>query len=288
MFQKLFNLSDIADVDLNKLFKDNVYLKVRDLFEDKNNILETEIKISLDNNKTASVLIKKNDDIFPNRIFVILIETTDQVSLQDQFYQSQKMQSVGQLAGGVAHDFNNVLTAIIVSTDLLILRHKPEDPTFRELHAIKDNALRAAGIVRQLLAYSRQQNFNMETILLTNVLQEQAILLNRLVGDKIKIKLKHGLKLWKIRADLNQFESVITNLVINARDAIELKNTDGLIAVETKNISKLEIPKDLDIELSPQDYVLIKITDNGIGIPYDVKEKVFEPFYSTKGHKGTG
>lgn len=288
MFQKLFNLSDIADVDLNKLFKDNVYLKVRDLFEDKNNILETEIKISLDNNKTASVLIKKNDDIFPNRIFVILIETTDQVSLQDQFYQSQKMQSVGQLAGGVAHDFNNVLTAIIVSTDLLILRHKPEDPTFRELHAIKDNALRAAGIVRQLLAYSRQQNFNMETILLTDVLQEQAILLNRLVGDKIKIKLKHGLKLWKIRADLNQFESVITNLVINARDAIELKNTDGLIAVETKNISKLEIPKDLDIELSPQDYVLIKITDNGIGIPDDVKEKVFEPFYSTKGLKGTG
>ena len=100
------------------------------------------------------------------------------------------MQSVGQLAGGIAHDFNNVLTAIIVSTDLLILRHKPEDLTFKELQAIKDNAQRAAGIVRQLLAYSRQQNFNIESISLTDLLQEQTILLNRLVGDKIKIKLK--------------------------------------------------------------------------------------------------
>jgi two-component system cell cycle sensor histidine kinase/response regulator CckA len=288
MFEKLFNSYDPKDINLDTFITNDDLLKIKSLFKDKNNIIQTEIEINLDNNKTASLILKKNKDIFSNRILAILIETTEQVSIKDQFHQSQKMQSVGQLAGGIAHDFNNVLTAIIVSTDLLILRHKPEDLTFKELQAIKDNAQRAAGIVRQLLAYSRQQNFNIESISLTDVLQEQAILLNRLVGDKIKIKLKHGIKLWKIRADLNQFETVITNLIINSRDAIEFQNIDGLIEVETKNIPKSKIPRIYDIQLVKQDYVLIKIEDNGTGIPDEIKEKVFEPFYSTKGHEGTG
>ena len=288
MFEKLFNSYDPKDINLDTFMTNDDLLKIKSLFKDKNNIIQTEIEINLDNNKTASLILKKNKDIFSNRVLAILIETTEQVSIKDQFHQSQKMQSVGQLAGGIAHDFNNVLTAIIVSTDLLILRHKPEDLTFKELQAIKDNAQRAAGIVRQLLAYSRQQNFNIESISLTDVLQEQAILLNRLVGDKIKIKLKHGIKLWKIRADLNQFETVITNLIINSRDAIEFQNIDGLIEVETKNIPKSKIPRIYDIQLVKQDYVLIKIEDNGTGIPDEIKEKVFEPFYSTKGHEGTG
>ena len=288
MFEELFNSYDPKDINLDTLMTNDDLLKIKSLFKDKNNIIQTEIEINLDNNKTASLILKKNKDIFSNRILAILIETTEQVSIKDQFHQSQKMQSVGQLAGGIAHDFNNVLTAIIVSTDLLILRHKPEDLTFKELQAIKDNAQRAAGIVRQLLAYSRQQNFNIESISLTDVLQEQTILLNRLVGDKIKIKLKHGIKLWKIRADLNQFETVITNLIINSRDAIEFQNIDGLIEVETKNIPKSKIPRIYDIQLVKQDYVLIKIEDNGTGIPDEIKEKVFEPFYSTKGHEGTG
>ena len=288
MFEELFNLYDPKDINLDTFMTNDDLLKIKNLFKDKNNIIQTEIEINLDNNKTASLILKKNKDIFSNRILAILIETTEQISIKDQFHQSQKMQSVGQLAGGIAHDFNNVLTAIIVSTDLLILRHKPEDLTFKELQAIKDNAQRAAGIVRQLLAYSRQQNFNIESILLTDVLQEQTILLNRLVGDKIKIKLKHGIKLWKIRADLNQFETVITNLIINSRDAIEFHNIDGLIEVETKNIPKSKIPRIYDIQLVKQDYVLIKIEDNGTGIPDEIKEKVFEPFYSTKGHEGTG
>ena len=288
MFEKLFNSYDPKDINLDTFITNDDLLKIKSLFKDKNNIIQTEIEINLDNNKTASLILKKNNDIFSNRILAILIETTEQVSIKDQFHQSQKMQSVGQLAGGIAHDFNNVLTAIIVSTDLLILRHKPEDLTFKELQAIKDNAQRAAGIVRQLLAYSRQQNFNIESISLTDVLQEQAILLNRLVGDKIKIKLKHGIKLWKIRADLNQFETVITNLIINSRDAIEFQNIDGLIEVETKNIPKSKIPRIYDIQLVKQDYVLIKIEDNCTGIPDEIKEKVFEPFYSTKGHEGTG
>jgi len=212
----------------------------------------------------------------------------NRIEIDKQSYQNQKMQSIGQLAGGVAHDFNNVLTAIIVSTDLLILRFKPEDPTFRELHEIRDNAQRAAGIVRQLLAYSRQQNFNLETISLTDILQEQITLLNRLVGDKITIEIDHESDLWLIKGDLNQFESVITNLVINARDAIESKKTDGKITISTSNISEMEIPKDLNNQMIEKDYVKITIKDNGIGIPEDLRDKIFEPFYSSKGHNGTG
>ena len=157
MFEELFNSQDPKDINLDTFIKIDDLLKIKNLFEDKNNITQTQIEINLDNKKTASLLLKKNKYIFSNRILAILIETTEQVSIKDQFHQSQKMQSVGQLAGGIAHDFNNVLTAIIVSTDLLILRHKPEDITFKELQAIKDNAQRAAGIVRQLLAYSRQK-----------------------------------------------------------------------------------------------------------------------------------
>ena len=210
------------------------------------------------------------------------------IEIDQKSYQNQKIQSIGQLAGGVAHDFNNVLTAIIVSTDLLILRFKPEDPTFRELQEIRENAQRAAGIIRQLLAYSRQQNFNLEIISLTDLLQEQTILLNRLVGDKINIELRHDSKLWGIRADLNQFESVITNLVINARDAIEVDKKDGVITIQTANISNVDIPKHYEVNLEERDYVRVTITDNGTGVPPEMREKIFEPFYSSKGVQGTG
>ncbi len=210
------------------------------------------------------------------------------LEIDQKSYQNQKIQSIGQLAGGVAHDFNNVLTAIIVSTDLLILRFKPDDPTFRELYEIRENAQRAAGIVRQLLAYSRQQNFNLEIISLTNLLQEQTILLNRLVGDKINIDLKHDPNLWNIRADPNQFESVITNLVINARDAIEDKEKDGKILIKTSNVSSEEIPTNYEVKLDDKDFVMVTITDNGKGIPSEMKGKIFEPFFSSKGVGGTG
>ena len=214
--------------------------------------------------------------------------STIDLEIDQNSYQNQKIQSIGQLAGGVAHDFNNVLTAIIVSTDLLILRFKPEDPTFRELQEIRENAQRAAGIVRQLLAYSRQQNFNLEIISLTDLLQEQTILLNRLVGDKIKIDLKHDSKLWNIRADLNQFESVITNLVINARDAIEVNEKDGVITIQTDNILNVDIPRHYAVNLEDRDYVRVTVTDNGAGVPSEMKDKIFEPFYSSKGVQGTG
>lgn len=228
------------------------------------------------------------EQLFRNNSGTDKKNSTIDLEIDQKSYQNQKIQSIGQLAGGVAHDFNNVLTAIIVSTDLLILRFKPEDPTFRELQEIRENAQRAAGIIRQLLAYSRQQNFNLEIISLTDLLQEQTILLNRLVGDKIKIDLRHDSKLWNIRADLNQFESVITNLVINARDAIEVNKKDGIITIQTDNILNVDIPRHYAVNLEDRDYVRVTVTDNGAGVPSELKEKIFEPFYSSKGVQGTG
>lgn len=228
------------------------------------------------------------EQLFRNNSGTDKKNSTIDLEIDQKSYQNQKIQSIGQLAGGVAHDFNNVLTAIIVSTDLLILRFKPEDPTFRELQEIRENAQRAAGIIRQLLAYSRQQNFNLEIISLTDLLQEQTILLNRLVGDKIKIDLRHDSKLWNIRADLNQFESVITNLVINARDAIEVNKKDGVITIQTDNILNVDIPRHYAVNLEDRDYVRVTVTDNGAGVPSELKEKIFEPFYSSKGVQGTG
>ena len=140
--------------------------------------------------------------------------------MQENFAQSQKMQAIGQLAGGVAHDFNNVLTAIIGYSDLLLANHRPTDPSFQDIMQIKQNANRAAGLVRQLLAFSRRQTLRPQTLQLNDVLSDLQMLLRRLVGEKIELDVVHGRDLWLVKADLNQFEQVIVNLVVNARDAM--------------------------------------------------------------------
>ena len=148
------------------------------------------------------------------------LDTTEQRTLQENFAQSQKMQAIGQLAGGVAHDFNNVLTAIIGYSDLLLANHRPTDPSFQDIMQIRQNANRAAGLVRQLLAFSRRQTLRPQVIQLGDVLSELQMMLRRLVGEKIELDLRHGRDLWLVKADVNQFEQVIVNLVVNAHDAM--------------------------------------------------------------------
>jgi two-component system cell cycle sensor histidine kinase/response regulator CckA len=148
------------------------------------------------------------------------IDMTERKSLEAQFAQSQKMQAVGQLAGGVAHDFNNLLTAMIGFCDLLLLRHKPGDQSFSDIMQIKQNANRAANLVRQLLAFSRQQTLQPRVINVTDVLAELANLLRRLIGENIELKMIHGRDLGLVKVDQNQLEQVIINLVVNARDAM--------------------------------------------------------------------
>ena len=217
---------------------------------------------------------------------IYALDTTEQRTLQQSFAQSQKMQAIGQLAGGVAHDFNNVLTAIIGYSDLLLANHRPTDPSFQDIMQIKQNANRAAGLVRQLLAFSRRQTLRLQVLQLGDVLSDLQMLLRRLVGETIEVDLKHGRDLWLVMADLNQFENVIVNLVVNARDAMP---EGGRIEVRTQNISAADCARFNEESLTPAEYVLIEVADSGLGIPDDVKEKIFEPFFTTKEvGKGTG
>jgi two-component system, cell cycle sensor histidine kinase and response regulator CckA len=219
--------------------------------------------------------------------FVYAVETTEQKALEAQMAQSQKMQAVGQLAGGIAHDFNNVLTAVIMSSDLLLSNHNSaSDPSFQDIMNIKQNANRAAALVRQLLAFSRKQTLRPEVLSLTDVLADLRMLLTRLAGHNVKLKLDHGRDLWPIRADVGQLEQVIVNLIVNARDAMPDR---GEISVRSRNLPQAECAGLTYRELVPADYVLIEVEDNGSGIPADIREKIFEPFFTTKEvGKGTG
>jgi two-component system, cell cycle sensor histidine kinase and response regulator CckA len=214
------------------------------------------------------------------------LDTTEQRTLQENFAQSQKMQAIGQLAGGVAHDFNNVLTAIIGYSDLLLANHRPTDPSFQDIMQIKQNANRAAGLVRQLLAFSRRQTLRPQVLQLADVLSELQNLLRRLVGERIELEVKHGRDLWLVKADLNQFEQVIVNLVVNARDAMP---DGGRISLRTRNVAANECADYREQSLTQADYVLVEVEDTGHGIPSDVRDKIFEPFFTTKEvGKGTG
>ncbi len=213
------------------------------------------------------------------------IDTTEQRALEMQIAQSQKMQAVGQLAGGIAHDFNNMLTAIIGFSDFLLMNHRPTDPAFQDIMNIKQNANRAAGLVRQLLAFSRQQTLRPERLQLGDVLSELSILLGRLLGENIELKLDSATDIWPVRADLHQFEQVIINLAVNARDAMP---KGGKLAIRTANVTERE-SRLLGQHLQPGEYVLIEVSDTGMGMTPEVMQKIFEPFFSTKEvGRGTG
>lgn len=215
-----------------------------------------------------------------------LIDTSETKRLEMQFVQAQKMQAVGQLAGGVAHDFNNLLTAIIGFCDLLLMRHKPGDQSFADLIQIKQNANRAADLIRQLLAFSRRQTLHPKVLDVTEVLSDLMNLIRRLIGEQIKLKMTHGKDLGFIRADQGQFEQVIINMAVNARDAM---TKGGTLIIKTEAILEDEVAKLGRPELEHRNYVRVTISDTGMGIPKANLDKVFEPFFTTKDiGKGTG
>ncbi|MPZ09743.1 MAG: PAS domain S-box protein [Kiloniellaceae bacterium] len=211
--------------------------------------------------------------------FVVhFIDSTEQKNLERQFAQSQKMQAVGQLAGGIAHDFNNLLTAMIGFSDLLLLRHRPGDQSFADIMQVKQNANRAANLVRQLLAFSRQQTLQPRLLNLTDILAELSHLLRRLIGENIELKMSHGRDLGMIKADQGQLEQVIINLAVNARDAME----GGVLTIRTGN-QKVERRRKLkDESMPPGNYTVIEVQDTGCGIPPENLDRIFDPFFSTK------
>ncbi|MDR3486734.1 MAG: response regulator [Bradyrhizobium sp.] len=217
---------------------------------------------------------------------VYILETTERRTLENQINQSQKMDMVGQLAGGIAHDFNNVLSAIMMANDFLLNAHKPTDPSFQDIMQIKQNATRAATLVRQLLAFSRRQTLRPQVLDLGDALSDLTMLLRRLIGEKVKLDLVHGRDLWPVKVDVSQFEQVIVNLAVNARDAMP---DGGKLTVRTANVTSEEAARLSYKGMPAADYVRIDVADTGSGIAPDIVDKIFEPFFSTKEvGKGTG
>lgn len=251
--------------------------------------LEVRLKGSGGREITAQLYIRRleADDVTGARLILHFIDMTDQKNLEARFSQSQKMQAIGQLAGGVAHDFNNLLTAMIGFCDLLLLRHKPGDPSFADIMQIKQNANRAAGLVRQLLAFSRQQTLQPRVLSLTDALVDLSNLLRRLIGENIELRLVHGRDLGLVKVDQGQFEQVIINMAVNARDAMPISG--GKLTVTTSNLTLTAPMRREHDEVPPGDWVVIEIADTGTGIPPDIVGRIFDPFFSTKEvGKGTG
>ena len=223
-------------------------------------------------------------------VLLSLNDSTEENRLRRQVAQATKMQAVGQLAGGVAHDFNNVLTAIIGYCDLMLLRHIPGDSDYDDIQQIRLNSNRAASLTRHLLAFSRQQTLRPVVLQLPDVVSEVSQLLKRLIGDRIAFRVRHDRNLGPVRADPQQLEQVIINLAVNARDAM-LATSDGPgdLSIETRRVTARDVQR-MGIEIMPpHDYTALVIRDTGGGIPNENLNKIFEPFFTTKElGKGTG
>jgi two-component system cell cycle sensor histidine kinase/response regulator CckA len=221
-------------------------------------------------------------------VLLLLKDNSEEAKLKRQVAQATKMQVVGQLAGGVAHDFNNILTAIIGHCDLMLMRHTPGDSDYDDIQQIKSNSNRAAGLTRQLLAFSRQQTLRPQVLQLPDVVSEVSHLLKRLLGENVELVVKHGRSLGPVRADPGQLEQVIVNLAVNARDAMSEKG-GGTLTIQTYSVKSGQVAE-LGSDILPiADYSALSVTDTGCGISASVLGKIFEPFFTTKEiGKGTG
>jgi two-component system, cell cycle sensor histidine kinase and response regulator CckA len=232
-------------------------------------------------------VIDESDEAPEEAAIVYAVETTEQKALETQMAQTQKLNAVGTLAGGIAHDFNNVLTAILLSSDHLLLQARPSDASFADLMEIKRNANRAAVLVRQLLAFSRKQTMRPVVLNLTDVVGDLRMLVERLIsGTNVKLEVDYGRDLWPVRTDLSQFEQVLINLCVNARDAMP---GGGTILIKTRNVTSEDAAGFQQADLPSDDFVMVEVSDTGTGIPPEIMDKIFEPFFTTKEvGKGTG
>jgi two-component system cell cycle sensor histidine kinase/response regulator CckA len=248
-----------------------------------------EVRLALQTPRVAHLYVTEAG----GRVVVYLLDVSEQKQLEIQLAQVQKMQAIGQLAGGVAHDFNNLLTAIQLRLDELLHRHPVGDPSYDGLNEIRQTGTRAADLVRKLLAFSRKSTVQRETLDLGELISEFEVLLRRLLREDVKLSTEHGRDLPLVRADKSQLETAVMNLVVNARDALRSDGAhDGqtpTVSIRTKRLTRVEAAP-LGFPTAPvEGCALIEVTDNGPGIPPDALVKIFEPFFTTKPvHEGTG
>lgn len=203
----------------------------------------------------------------------------ENIRLEAQLHQSQKMESIGQLAGGVAHDFNNMLSAILGHTEIAMIRSSPSDPVVSHLKGIQEAALRSADLVKQLLAFARKQTISPKVLDINDLSMTILKMLHRIIGEDIKLSWLPGKDLWKIHVDPSQLDQLLVNLCVNARDAI---TGGGRIIIETKNTIFNQQDCRLNSEFIPGEYVMLSVSDDGCGMSKKIQEQIFEPFFTTK------
>ncbi len=224
----------------------------------------------------------------PGLALLFAVARTDRHSaeVEAQVLQATRMQALGQLAGGVAHDFNNILTAIIGTCDLMLARHAPGTPDHQDISQIRQSGHRAADLVRQLLAFSRQQTLKPQVVQIPDLVGELSHMLRRLLGETVRLRIIHGRDLPPVKADPGQLEQVLVNLAVNARDAMP---EGGELTITTYAVAAADVPGLGRAMMPNADYVAIAVKDTGHGIPPEVLPSIFDPFFTTKGPgKGTG
>jgi len=205
--------------------------------------------------------------------------------LQERLNHAQKMESIGRLAGGVAHDFNNMLSIILGSAEMALEDIEPSHNLYDELKSIQKAAMRSAELTRQLLAFARKQTIAPKILDLNDTVSGMLRMLQRLIGEDISLLWIPGANIWPVKMDPLQIDQILANLCVNSRDAI---SCNGKIIIETKNISFYE-PSDAGQNIIPGNYVMLSVSDNGCGMEQETVEHIFEPFFSTKEiGKGTG
>jgi two-component system, cell cycle sensor histidine kinase and response regulator CckA len=242
-----------------------------------------EVRLASDPTKVAHLYLTRNE----GRWVAYLVDVSEQKQIELQLSQSQKMQAIGQLAGGVAHDFNNLLTAIFFQLDVLAQRHPVGDPSYEGLNEIRSTSTRAADLVRKLLAFSRKQTVQRETLDLGELISESEVLLRRVLYEDVKLETEYGRNLPHVRADRSQIETAVMNLAVNARDAVRAHG-GGKVRIRLARLSQEEAIA-AGYPNAKGEHALIEVSDDGPGIPPDVIDKIFDPFFTTKPvGEGTG
>ena len=272
--------------------------------EDKGPLADTIRRFANGHNQTGDIAVRfagAPDDVVSlsigglrglgdTGVLLSLKDNSEESTLKRQVAQATKMQAVGQLAGGVAHDFNNILTAILGLCDLMLQRHSPGDSDYDDVQQVKNNANRAANLTRQLLAFSRQQTLRPQIIQLPDIVSDTSAMLKRLMGEKVALEVSHGRGIGAVRADPGQLGQVIMNLAVNARDAVlSAGGKSGTVRIETGPVSAADVRRMKSDILPAADYARVSVTDTGTGIDKAILPKIFEPFFTTKAvGKGTG